>query len=221
MPGVEDPHAVGLQRQREMQHGRACVRVVIDGAGDEIVAHRHAAAEDLPARHPPAAVDPLGLAGAVQPVRRASADQHQLLVDDTAQKARHRLRIAPPAPDQGGDQMCVHAQRKRGRSAVAGERAQHVRDVAIAGAAAAQFRGYECCERPQRLQFRVVLRHEGVVGVVGCGTGSEAWPRCLHQCHPIGAYGWRTFVQVDSRHVAFSSRHGTPHGVSDSANLVH
>src|SRR6266545_5506045 len=78
-PGVEHGDALGLERQREMQHRRAGLRIVPHRAGDEHVADRDTAGEDLPRGNVPATLNALGLTRSCNPVRAPAADKHEIL----------------------------------------------------------------------------------------------------------------------------------------------
>ena len=99
---------------------------------------RAAAAEDLPAvsRKPPSTFS--SLPEPVEPVGAARRREHQLLGGHAPE---HRLgRLVPRAPDvrQRGDQVRVHRERERRRAAVVRELADHLAELGVRRAAAAQ-----------------------------------------------------------------------------------
>src|SRR3546814_14150885 len=73
-----------------------------------------------------------------------------------------------------GDQVLVHGERQRCRRAVPGETAQEGADLAVAGATTAEVRRDLRREYLGGAQRAVVLRHEGIVGIVRGGAGGEA-----------------------------------------------
>src|SRR3546814_10889468 len=88
-----------------------------------------------------------------------------------------QLAPGPPGAVIGhrrGDQVLVHGERQRCRRAVPGETAQEGADLAVAGATTAEVRRDLRREYLGGAQRAVVLRHEGIVGIVRGGAGGEA-----------------------------------------------
>src|SRR5206468_1941800 len=102
----------------------------------------------------------------VQVIRSAGADQEELLGGDAPQQRVGWLTLTIP-PDGRGDLVRVHRQRQRGRAARPRELANQRRELAMAGAAAA-----ELARNPRRkgaplAKLAKVVRDEYMLGVVG------------------------------------------------------
>ena len=117
-PRVLPLHAGSVQRDGEVKNRRTVLRVVVDRHGHQQVACGRAAAEDLSAADPIAAVDLLGCARSCDPVRPAARDQNQLLRRDATKKRVDRGLLVAPSPGRDEHLMRVHVQRQRGRAAV-------------------------------------------------------------------------------------------------------
>jgi hypothetical protein len=146
-PIVQEGHALGIGRHREMQHLRPFSRVVIGRRCHEGRTGGRAAGEGFERRHLVAALDLFGIAVRFEPVIGPGRDQRPpgAVID-------HRRR----------DQMRMHRQRKRGRTAGMGQATDKLAELAIAGAAAAQLRRYQGREHLVGLQLGVVFSNEAI-----------------------------------------------------------
>jgi hypothetical protein len=170
-----------------VQHGRARNRIVVDRHGHEEIPRGRAAGEDLAAAHAVAAFHLVGPARTGEPVGSAAGHEDQLLGGDPPQQRLDRAVVVPPAPGRDGDLVGMHRERQGGRAAVVGERAQHLAELGLRGAAASQLGRHPGREDLLLAELGVVDGHEGVVGVVGGGPGGEPWSEVVRDGDPVGA----------------------------------
>jgi hypothetical protein len=188
-PGVEDLHALCLERQRKVEHGRPALGIVEDAGRHQDVARWHAARENLPPGEPVSAVNLFEPARAVEPVRATARNKDQAFGRDPPQHRLGRLVAGPPEVRERSDQVRVHREGQRCRTAVPRELADHAAQFAMGGAAASELRGHAGRERPVIAQLGVVFSNERVVLVVRRRSLRELGAERGHERGPIRGRG--------------------------------
>jgi hypothetical protein len=187
VPSVLDLRVATAQGNREVQDDGLGLQRLVDRLRQEQIAERTAACEDLLGVYAPSAVDTLRRAGRIQPVRRATHDQHEPIIGNPPKKVLHGFWIAVPAPCSGCHGMGVHRQCERSGAAVVGERAQHRAQLGIRRAATAELAWNPRRKHASRLQLGEILGDERIGSIVSGSPRCKARAELVHQAWPVDA----------------------------------
>ena len=86
--------------------------------------------------------------------------------------------------------MGVHRQGERGRTAIACEDPQHLAELSVVGAAAAELGREAGTQYAMLLQCNIVLSDEQILSVAERGTGGKFGTQPMHKGDEITRHGW-------------------------------
>ena len=167
-------HAGRVHGNRQVKHGGAGFRIVVDSRRHEELGGRRAAREGLVRVDAKASVHARRGSAARKPIGASARQEDDLLRRDAPQERVDRCLLVPPAPRRGRDEMRVHRECERRGPAVAPELAQQRTELGMPQPAAAQLHGDARGEEAVGGEIGVVVGDESIVGVGGRRSLVEA-----------------------------------------------